>query len=128
MDKVWPPVREWHRAVNAKDMTGARDIVTDDIEMGGPKGSARGAEAFLAWAASANINLFPVAWHPVSDERVIVEQMASWAGDPNAVAVPPVRVATVFRLRGERVESAMRFDTLRDAMDFVEAGAGRSVS
>lgn len=117
MDEDWAPVREWHRAVNHRDIGAARAVAMDGIVMAGPKGEAVGVASLVAWIESAGIHLDPVSWHPVDDETVVVEQDATWPG--NAAAQPegpPLRVATLFRLDGGHVAAVLRFDGLHAAL------------
>lgn len=111
----WVPVRAWHRAVNDRDIAAARSIVADDVVMGGPRGQVTGVDVFIEWIGHAGILLTPRSWHPINGETVVVEQDASWPGNPEADA-DPVRVATLFRLSGDRVTAALRFDNLQDAL------------
>ncbi|NYI96849.1 hypothetical protein HNR12_003126 [Streptomonospora nanhaiensis] len=95
MAEDWAPVREWHRAVNARDLDTARRIAAPGIRVGGPKGAAAGVEVFTDWITRSGIRLEPVSWHPVGADRVVVEQDATWPGAPDAQArqAPPVRAA-----------------------------------
>jgi hypothetical protein len=113
----WLPVRAWHRVVNDRDIAAARAVVADDVVMGGPKGHATGVDVFLEWIGHAGIHLTPLSWHPINGETVVVEQDATWPENPETDAdADPVRVATLFRLSGNRVTAALRFENLQDAL------------
>jgi hypothetical protein len=113
----WAPVQEWHRVVNDKDIDAARAAVAEDVVIGGPKGEATGVDVFIDWVEHAGIHLTPVSWHPVDDETIVVEQDATWHHNPHAYpGADPVRVATLFRLEGDRVAAALRFDDLHQAL------------
>lgn len=117
MPADWGPAHTWHSAVNEKDLEAARAVAADDIVVGGPRGGAVGTEAFIDWIEHAGIHLQPVSWHPVDDNTIVVEQIATWPH--NAEATPgaePLRVATLFRVEGHLVSSAVRFDELRAAL------------
>jgi hypothetical protein len=60
----------------------------------------------------SGIKLVPKSWHPVSERLMVVEQEASWPD-----AAKPARVATVFRVSGEKVTAALRLPDLRSALD-----------
>ncbi|MDA0565850.1 nuclear transport factor 2 family protein [Streptomonospora sp. S1-112] len=98
----WSSVREWHRAVNERDLAAARR----------PKGAAEGVEVFTDWITRSGIHLEPVSWHPVARDRIVVEQDATWPDAPDAESrqAPPVRTATLFVLDGDRVAAALRYD------------------
>ncbi|NYH53152.1 MULTISPECIES: nuclear transport factor 2 family protein [Nocardiopsis] len=110
-DTRWAPVRDWHTAVNGRDLTAARAVVDPSVRIGGPKGSARGVEVLLDWIRGSGIRLVPVAWHDVDDERVVVEQDATWpdradSGPDEA----PRRTATLFEVRHGLVTAVLRYD------------------
>lgn len=118
MHEDWKPVREWHRIVNERDIEAARRVVTDDMTVGGPRGKAMGRDSFIDWIGHAGIRLEPVSWHPVDADTIVVEQDATWPDrEDSNPEDPPVRLATLFRLAGDRVAVALRFDTLHDALD-----------
>jgi hypothetical protein len=126
MAEDWAPVREWHRAVNDGDIDALRAVACADIVMGGPKGEAVGVATLLAWVEHAGIRLDPVSWHPVDEETVVVEQDATWPGnpatEPTEPGARPVRVATLFRLAGGYVAAALRFDDLHAALSAANGG------
>ncbi|MBL8215043.1 MAG: nuclear transport factor 2 family protein [Bryobacterales bacterium] len=107
----WQPVREWHRAVNHRDFEALRAVVAEDIEMRGPKGAETGAGTLIEWVERSGIQLVANAYHPVSESAVIVEQDASWPGSAL------MRVATLFRLKDDRITYAERFTSLDAARD-----------
>lgn len=121
----WKPVVDWHRVVNTRDIDGASIVVTPDIEVGGPKGRARGIDVFVSWVAQAGIHLQPLSYRPVSSIDIIVEQAATWPGSAAAeTGAAPITVATLFRLEGSRVCKAVRFDSVDEALAAVSAEGG----
>lgn len=113
----WAPVREWHRAVNDADTDAAWAVCADGIVMGGPKGEVAGVASLIDWIGRSGIRLDPVAWHPVDESTVVVEQDATWPGHPEtAPGTAPARVATLFRTDGDRVTAALRFDGVHTAL------------
>jgi hypothetical protein len=112
------PVQEWHRVVNERDTGAASILATPDIELGGPKGVQTGVSAFVEWIGRAGIYLEPTSYHPVSSDVVVVEQIASWPDNREADPKDaPVKVATLFRLEGDRVAKAIRFGDLHAALE-----------
>ncbi|PRX98430.1 nuclear transport factor 2 family protein [Allonocardiopsis opalescens] len=111
MSDDWGPVHGWHRAVNERDTDEARRVAAPGIVLGGPKGTAAGVDVFVEWITRSGIRLVPVAWHPVDGRRVVVEQDATWPGNPAVPPdAPPVRTATLFTVDGGRVAAALRYD------------------
>ena len=110
-------MHRWHRAVNDGDADAARAVAADDVDVGGPRGTATGVDAFTDWVRRSGAHLEPVSWHPVDATTVVVEQDATWPGRADAGAGrAPVRVATLFRVDGQRVARAVRFDDLHAAL------------
>lgn len=108
------PILNWHDAVNTADLERAREVVSDPVVITGPKGSGGiSADDFAGWIARSGIHLQPVNWHPVAGDVAVVEQDATWPETPE-----PVRVATMFRVSGERVSAALRFPDLEQALAF----------
>lgn len=106
-------VNEWHASVNAGDLARSAKAVGDPVVVLGPKGAGPiSAEQFAEWVERSGITLVPKSWHPVSARLIVVEQEASWPGGGDAT-----RVATVFRVSGEKVTAALRLPDLRSALD-----------
>jgi hypothetical protein len=112
-------VRAFEQAVNAGDVDAAVGLVTDDIEVGGPRGSASGLDVFRQWVAGSGISLETVQFFGRGDTAVAV-QKASWAGDDDVHTV-----ATEFGVRAGRICRVIRYD---DGVDgaLVAAALGRS--
>ncbi|MFC4496984.1 nuclear transport factor 2 family protein [Streptomyces ovatisporus] len=113
----WAPVREWHRAVNERDVSAARAVAAEAIVMAGPKGETAGVASFVEWIEHSGIHLRPVSWHPVDDSNVVVVQDATWPRHPQAdPEAAPIRMATLFRLQDDRVTAVLRYDGLDAAL------------
>ncbi|MBL8128191.1 MAG: nuclear transport factor 2 family protein [Chloroflexia bacterium] len=107
-------ILNWHEAVNSANLERLRDTVSDLVVVTGPKGGgAISADAFMEWVTRSGVRLQPVNWRPVTEGIVVVEQDATWPDAPD-----PVRVATMFRVRGGRVSAALRFPDLEQALTF----------
>ncbi len=97
----------WHAALAAKDVERLVALSAADVELGGPKGTARGVDALRAWAAMAGATMVPVRIALHDEDVAVVEQDAAWPG-----AAAPMRIATSFRVRDGRVARVMRYDDL----------------
>lgn len=107
-------VMAWHKAVNAADREAAVAVVSDPIVVNGPKGAGPiGPLEFLDWIDRSGIQLRARSHHPIADHVLVVEQDARWPQD-----TAWSRVATVFREHDGRISAALRFPTLRDALEF----------
>jgi ketosteroid isomerase-like protein len=107
-------VREWHDAVNAGDIDHVVALVTDDVEVGGPRGSDRGVALMVDWLRRANIQLVPTSWR-ASGETVVAGQDASWRLE-DGQATEPEPVASVFIVRDGRIASVVRHPNLATAL------------
>ncbi|WP_055487259.1 nuclear transport factor 2 family protein [Streptomyces sp. WMMB 322] len=106
-------VSRWHTTVNDGDPEAAADAVTDPVVVLGPKGAGSiTAAQFADWVQRSGIRLVPQTWHPVSERLVVVEEDATWPGSST-----PARVATVFRVTGERVSASLRLPDLESALE-----------
>ena len=111
-------VREWHDAVDAGDTERLGSLVTDDVEVGGPRGSAYGRDALIDWVERTGIRMEPTDWYQ-RGETVIVCQRASWPGEDGTPGVPQ-KVSSIFTFRDGRIAGIARYGDLVTA--FREAG------
>ena len=107
-------VRAWHEAVNRGDADALVALSDDDIEVGGPRGSARGSAVLRDWLGRAGIQLAPRRWF-ASPAELVVEQVASWRGLDGAVTDPEI-VASSFRVEDGRVRRTIRYGSLPEAL------------
>ena len=107
-------VRAWHEAVNRGDADGLVALCHDDIEVGGPRGTARGSTVLRDWLGRAGIQLEPRRWF-ASPGELVVEQVASWRGPDGAVTNPEI-VASSFSVEDGRVRRTIRYGSLPEAL------------
>jgi ketosteroid isomerase-like protein len=107
-------VRAWHDAVNRGDADALVALSADDIEVGGPRGSARGHAILRDWLERAGIQLQPRRWF-ASPAEVVVEQAATWRGPDGAVTDQEI-IASSFAIEGGRVVRTIRFESLEEAL------------
>ena len=107
----------WHAAVNAGDSERVLALSTDNVEVGGPRGSGRGAELLRDWIGRAGIQLQPVRFVE-RDGLVVVEQSAQWK-TPEGGLTEPQAAASVFRLLNGKVDSVLRYADLPTALEAV---------
>jgi hypothetical protein len=112
-------ITAWHDAVNSRDLAAAQALVTDPVDVSGPRGRhSITAQAFADWIIASGIRLRPLSAHPVDDVTVVIEQEATWPDDADAeaAATPPTRVATLFRLCDGALGTIRRFGSLPAAL------------
>jgi hypothetical protein len=107
-------VRAWHDAVNRGDADALVALCDDDIEVGGPRGSARGHAILRDWLDRAGIQLKPQRWF-ASPAELVVEQVATWRGPDGAVTDPEI-IASSFTVEDGRVMRTVRYGSLEEAL------------
>jgi hypothetical protein len=107
-------VRAWHDAVNRGDVDELVALSREDIEIGGPRGSASGSAVLRDWLDRAGIRLEPRRWFASSD-LLVVEQVATWRTTEGGVT-DPVTIASAFRVENRLVRRMIRFESLADAL------------
>ncbi|TCC38319.1 hypothetical protein [Kribbella speibonae] len=106
-------INRWHQQVNAGDLEAVVGVVSDPVVVLGPKGAGPITPAgFADWVERSGIRLVPRSWHPVSERLMVVEEDASWPESP-----APTRVATLFRVTGDKVSAALRLPDLKQALE-----------
>lgn len=104
-------INAWHDAVNERDLAAAQAVVTDSVQVSGPRGTQSiPAADFAAWIVRSGIRLRPLAVHPIDASTVVVEQEATWPETPQ-----PTTVATLFRVRDGAISAVHRHATVTEA-------------
>jgi hypothetical protein len=114
-------VRAWHEAVNRGDADALVALSDDEIEVGGPRGLARGSAVLRAWLSRAGIQLDPQRWF-ASPTELVVEQLATWRSADGAITDPEF-LASSFTVESGRVMGTVRYGSLDEAL----AAAGLTV-
>jgi hypothetical protein len=107
-------VRAWHDAVNRGDADWLVALSDDEIEVGGPRGTARGSAVLRDWLGRAGIRLEPRRWF-ASPTELVVEQVATWRSADGAVTEPEI-IASSFTVEGGRVMRTVRYGSLEEAL------------
>jgi mannose-6-phosphate isomerase-like protein (cupin superfamily) len=108
-------VQDWHDAVNAGDLDRVRKLVHDDVEIGGPRGAACGADRVRDWVTRTQIRIEPERWFQQGQD-VVVAQRARWRAPESGELGAPHDIACAFRVRDGRVQRVVRYDSLPDAL------------
>jgi hypothetical protein len=107
-------VRAWHEAVNRGDADALVALSDEDIEVGGPRGSARGHATLRDWLDRAGIQLTPRRWF-ASPAELVVEQLATWRGSDGVLTNPQI-IASSFTVEGGKVMRTIRYGSLEEAL------------
>jgi hypothetical protein len=102
----------WHDALNSSDVERLLALSHPEVEVGGPRGSAHGAQVLREWVDRANIRLEPGRTFGGAN-MVVVEQGAEWqTADPGHLQT----VASVFVVNDNLVTSVVRYPALTSAL------------
>ena len=105
----------WHEALNSGDVDGLLNLSHPEVEVGGPRGTAHGAQNLRDWASRAGIHLNPGRIFYGSD-TVVVEQEATWTQADTAETTPVQTVASTFVVRDGLLTSVVRYPDLAEAL------------
>jgi ketosteroid isomerase-like protein len=113
----------WHEALNSDDVERLIELSHPDVEVGGPRGTAHGAQVLREWVDRANINLEPGRILQEAD-TVVVEQEAEWvSAEPGSHQT----VASVFLVHDGLVTSVVRYPGLAEALRAVDFDETREI-
>jgi ketosteroid isomerase-like protein len=108
-------VATWHEALNRGDVERLVELSRPDVEVGGPRGTGKGAQLLREWTTRANIRLEPRrAFH--KGNTVVVEQEAEWRSAETGESSGSQQIASVFMVRDELVVSVSRYPDLVGAL------------
>ena len=106
-------VESWHTAINARDFEQLCAVTSNDVELVGPRGSARGHDMLRQWLGRAGFSAEPLRWFCGPRGHVVVEQRGRW----NIPETTSERiVASAFHVARGRVVRYQRFDELGEAL------------
>jgi hypothetical protein len=108
-------IEAWYAAVNAGDGSAAGALCTDDVQVGGPRGTGRGRDLLVGWVGHAAVRLQPLRWF-CGAAGAVVEQDARWVDGDTGGLTPPVRVATAFDVADGRISRVSRHTDLGGAL------------
>lgn len=109
-------VEAWHEALNTGEVDLLAELSHPEVEVGGPRGTGRGAQLLREWADRANIRLEPRRIFHHAD-TVVVEQWAQWHSTDTGHVIGGQTVGSVFVVRDGQVKRVMRYPALADALD-----------
>lgn len=108
------PVRKFHEYLNNGQADDVMALATDDVAIGGPRGTGHGRQLLHEWVGRASITMQPVRWF-ADNETVVVEQVAEWRGADGAVTSSQ-RLATAFTVRDGKLAGIYRYGNIGEAL------------
>lgn len=108
-------VLAWHEALNTGDTDRLAALSHPDVELGGPRGPARGRQVLKEWVGRSNVTMAPLrSFH--SGRTVVVEEAATWRDAGTGEKTGEATVATVFTVEDGLVTTLNRHESLEDAL------------
>lgn len=108
-------VEAWHEALNVGDVDRLVTLSHPDIEVGGPRGTGRGARLLREWVDRADIRLDSRrVFHRM--DTVVVEQEAQWSSADTGQVTGSQIVASVFVIRDGQITRVVRYPDLIGAL------------
>jgi len=108
-------ITAFHEAVNTADADRLASLAAEDVEVGGPRGTAQGKVLLREWVVRVGVQFHPVRIFTAGDVAV-VEQDAEWIAPMTGESRGRTIVATLFRARAGLLSSVVRYDSLNDAL------------
>jgi hypothetical protein len=108
-------IAEWHDALNTGDADRLVSLSNDDVEIVGPRGSARGSHFLPDWVARSGIRL-EMRRLFARDNTVVAEETAEWRSPETGNVIDCQELATIFRIEEGRVSYIDRRPSLADAL------------
>ena len=109
-------VEAWHEALNGGEVDRLVELSHPEVEVGGPRGTGRGAQLLREWVDRANVSLEPRRIFHHAD-TVVVEQWAQWRSIDTGQVIDGQTVGSVFVVRDGQVTRVVRYPNLADALD-----------
>jgi ketosteroid isomerase-like protein len=108
-------VEAWQDAANHQDVKRLLELSSIDIEIVGPRGTARGHQILQEWIVRAGLMLETFRTF-AKDEVVVMAQHGTWRSEATNGEESKADVATVFRVADGKVVYLARYDGLEEAL------------
>jgi hypothetical protein len=108
-------VVEWVDAANQRRIDDVVRLSSRDVEVVGPRGSARGADVLRDWIARAGVTLQTLRRF-TKNEHVVLEQQGMWQSSETGGIPSTALIATHFTVVDGSVSRIARFDSLSAAL------------
>ena len=119
-------VQAFHDHLNNREVAMLLELASDDLRIGGPRGSGEGKYLLEEWVGRATISLVPQRWFR-DDNTVVVEQKAVWRDPSTGAETGTQTVATVFTVRNGLLAGIYRYGFLGEAVNSVDMDESHEV-
>lgn len=107
-------VASFHELLNARKPDELLELASEDIKIGGPRGSGVGKDLLYEWVGRANVTMTPVRTF-ARDGVVVVEQLGEWLDAKTGKVTGSQTVASVFRVKGSKIVGIARHGHFAEA-------------
>ncbi len=108
-------VQAFHDHLNDRKVEELLGLATDNVRVGGPRGSGEGRHLLEEWVGRASITMTPRRWFRAGD-TVVVEQDATWHDPDTGAETGRQTVATVFAIEDGQIAAIARYGFLAEAV------------
>jgi SnoaL-like domain len=108
-------VEQWLAAVNRGDQELVEELSAEDVEIVGPRGSARGRNVLADWLGRAGFSADALRWYCGDDGRVVAQE-ARWVDPDSGAELGRARVASCFIVSAGAVAYYQRHETVGRAL------------
>jgi len=115
----------WFRHLADRDIDAVMALATDEVEIGGARGSGTGRELLHEWVDRTRAEMTPRQWF-AKDDVVVVEYEAAWRNRAGQDMGRRVMIVT-FRVEGGRIAGITRHDDLAASLTLTGLDAGNAI-
>jgi hypothetical protein len=109
------PVQQFHEHLNNGRAAEVMALATQDVAIGGPRGSGHGQQLLFEWVGHASITMQPMRWF-ARGNVVVVEQMAEWRAPNGSDGASSQRLATAFTVQEGKIAGIYRYGNIGEAL------------
>ena len=120
-------IESFHEAVNTGDADRLALLATEDVEVGGPRGSGHGSQLLLEWVVRVDVRFHPLQTF-ARGAVAVVEQEAEWVTAMTGETRGRMVVATLFEVTGGLLSKVLRYDHLDEALAHAGLSSADSIT
>ncbi|MEJ7839647.1 MAG: nuclear transport factor 2 family protein [Thermomicrobiales bacterium] len=114
LDQSLALVAAFHELLNARKPDELLELASEDIKIGGPRGSGVGKQLLNEWVGRASVTMHPQRTF-ARGGVVVVEQLADWHDATTGEVMSSQTVASVFRIADGKIVGIARHSHFAEA-------------
>jgi hypothetical protein len=119
-------IQQWHIALNTGNTQQLSSLVSEDLQIGGPKGVVTGVNQLLEWVERAKVHLIPKRYFAHLN-TVVAEELGQWHSPETGQIISSQLIASVFAVKDEKIISIVRYDGIKEAFKVTGLGETEEV-